>query len=413
MKRILLVEPDFPIPSKIRNHKDYLPIGLLKIAAYLRTNNNLVGFVRGNHLGDKDIPWDLSKSPTEIWITSLFTYWASQVRESVECYRETFPSSKIVVGGIYASLLPEDDVINYTGCDAVHQGVIPEVEEFTSNHKPAYDLIQNNNPHPIDYQIIHASRGCDRECSFCGVWKIEPEFLAKESISNEIFASKVVFYDNNFLMNPHIEDILVDLFERKKRGEISWVESQSGLDGRLLLSNPHLADLLKNVGFRYPRIAWDTSYGRWEKIYQQIQILVEAGFNRRDIFVFMLYNNNLPFEVLENKRKKCWEWKVQISDCRFRPLDQLHDFYNPNKREQTSDDYYIHPSWSDSQIRQFRRNVRRQNICVRYRLDYYSSMLERKKVPHGVAKKLRDLNSLSKSKIILDKHGIDYWDPSQ
>lgn len=33
-----------------------------------------------------------------------------------------------------------------------------------------------------------------------------------------------------------------------------------------------------------------------------------------DIFVFMIYNWDIPFEKMELKRVKCWEWKVQIID---------------------------------------------------------------------------------------------------
>ena len=29
-------------------------------------------------------------------------------------------------------------------------------------------------------------------------------------------------------------------------------------------------------------------------------------------------------------------------------------------------DYYISPLWSDDEVRQFRRNVRRHNICIRH-----------------------------------------------
>ena len=30
VKKVLLLEPNFPIPNKSRNHSDFLPIGLLK-----------------------------------------------------------------------------------------------------------------------------------------------------------------------------------------------------------------------------------------------------------------------------------------------------------------------------------------------------------------------------------------------
>ena len=39
IKKVLLVEPNFPIPAKSRNHSNFLPIGLLKIASYLRSKS--------------------------------------------------------------------------------------------------------------------------------------------------------------------------------------------------------------------------------------------------------------------------------------------------------------------------------------------------------------------------------------
>ena len=325
MNNILLVEPDFPIPNKSRNHKNFLPIGLLKIAAFLRDEGHNIKLVRGE-------PKDLSSfndvkdfCPQEVWITSLFTYWASYVKEAVQYYRNLFPESWIKVGGIYASLLTQDEVKDYTGCDEVHQGVIPEVEEYVKINPPAYDLVENSNPHSINYQIIHASRGCQRNCEFCGTWKIEKEFIPKRSIKSEIEFPRVVFYDNNFLMNPYIENILEELIELRKAGKINWIESQSGLDGRILINKKHLAEMMIEAGFRYPRIAWDWSYKQKRYIQKQIDILKSVGYKSRDIFIFMLYNHKFSFEELERKRIQCWEWKVQISDCRFRPLNQLFD----------------------------------------------------------------------------------------
>jgi len=73
MKRILLVEPDFPIPPKSKNHKNFLPIGLLKIASYLRAKGNKLRLIRGTPKNIVDI--EISNFlPHEIWITSLFTY---------------------------------------------------------------------------------------------------------------------------------------------------------------------------------------------------------------------------------------------------------------------------------------------------------------------------------------------------
>lgn len=402
--KILLVEPDFPVTPKSKNHKDFLPIGLLKLGSMLRATGNDVKLIRGN-LTKKEILKsgdDRWNEPNEIMITSLFTYWKKYVVDSVVHYRRLFPFAKITVGGIYASLMP-DDCKKIPGVDEVWSGIYPEAEKYS----PAYELITQNS-HQLDYQIIHSSRGCPRRCSFCGTWKIEPKFEAKESIKDEIKYKKIVFYDNNLLLNPHIEKILYELIELKKKKQILWCESQSGFDGRVLERKPHLGKLIKEAGFRNPRIAWDHEYNQYNNIKNQINILIDAGYKSKDIFVFMLYNHDLSFEEMEKKRIKCWEWKVQISDCRYRPLDQTFDNYEPRKNKQTKKDYYIHKGWTDKLIRQFRKNVRRQNICVRQNVTYYSGTLEQKRIPKDEFIKYKKMRFEEAKKYLNDS-----WNPSE
>ncbi len=50
---VLLVEPDFPYPSKKQNkangiHKNFVPVGLLKLGAYYKSLGREVRLVRGN-----------------------------------------------------------------------------------------------------------------------------------------------------------------------------------------------------------------------------------------------------------------------------------------------------------------------------------------------------------------------------
>ena len=71
MKRFLLVEPDFPIPRKSKNHKDFLPIGLLKIASYLRDQGHEVSLVRGVGINLKDLEWSEDIAPDEVWIIQI------------------------------------------------------------------------------------------------------------------------------------------------------------------------------------------------------------------------------------------------------------------------------------------------------------------------------------------------------
>ena len=404
IKNVLLVEPNFPIPNKSRNHSNFLPIGLLKISAYLKTKNINVKLIRFEEDKDEDYGQTTLIStekdefkPDLICVTSIFTYWSKYVKNAVFYYKNKFKDTPILVGGVYASLMPEH-CKKYTKCTDVIQGPIPEVENLI----PDYSLVD------VDYQIIHTSRGCIRKCGFCGTYIIEPYWTCKKSIKDEIIKKKLIFYDNNLLANQYIEDILKELIELKKEKKISYLESQSGFDGRILRKKPYLAKMLKDAGFKNPKIAWDYGLKQAPKIKEQIDLLIDAGFTAKEISVFMIYNYEPDYEEMEEKRVKCAEWGVQITDCRYRPLDATDDNYSSFKRNQTSEDYYIHEEcgWTDQKVRKFRRNIRRHNICMRHEVDYHSTILERKKVPQEKAKEYREMKYKD-----VKKHLPDAWSP--
>jgi hypothetical protein len=335
----------------------------LKLASYYRKKGCKIQLNRGNH--------SASFYPNEILVTSLFTYWSEYVKETVQYYRTLYPKAKISVGGIYATLMPKH-CKKYTGCDKVFVGQHKGAEKC----EPAYDLVN------VDYQIIHGMRGCSNKCPFCGIWKIEQQsFKNAEQIKKEIKTNKLIFYDNNMLVNPHIEEILKMLANVTYNGKVVHSECQSGFDGRILEKRPYLAKLLKDAHFENIRVAWDFPYSKEnvKRVGKWIEILENVGYKRKDIYVFMIYNWDYPYNHMELKRAQCYKWGVQISDCRYRPLDQTFDKYNPRVKEQTSADYFIHANWTDGDIRQFRRNVRRHNICIRHNIPWnkYSQTLER------------------------------------
>jgi len=408
--RVLLVEPQFPIPPKSRNHHNFLPVGLLKLASLLRARSVEVRLVRGVPSSPQEISDLKSFDPDEIWMTTLFTYWASHVKTTVEAYRRVLPNARVILGGIYASLLPAQEVISYTGCDEVRQGVVDDAEALA----PAYDLLEDYTGTTLDYQIVHASRGCPRKCRFCGTWKVEPSFRPEASIADRVVKKHLVFYDNNLLMNPHIDAILGELAILRKSRRLSWCESQSGFDGRVLAERPELAKMLRAAGFRNPRIAWDHGVQEQDAVRKQLALLQHAGYApSKQIYVFMVFNWDIPFAEMEAKRIRCWEWKVQIADCRYRPLDQLYDNYRGGAVQGTGD-YHIHTAagWTDRLVKQFRRNVREQNICVRHGFPFYSRSLERKQYRVDPSLEERRAAPLERQLAELARIGADYWVPS-
>jgi hypothetical protein len=140
---------------------------------------------------------------------------------------------------------------------------------------------------------------------------------------------------------------------------------------------------------------------------------MNAGYSSKELYVFVLYNWDIPFKEMEKKRVKCFEWGVQIADCRYRPLNQLFDNYNPHKKEQTSEEYYIHDGWTDRLIKQFRKNIRKQNICIRHGFPFYSKAFEHKTFGKIIMKKVKKAKNIETKKKILDKIGADYWFPGE
>lgn len=394
MKSLLLLDPNFPRPKKSPNHKNLLPVGLLKIGAYYKRQGVDVKLQR---LSENTEP--LRDVFDKVMVTSLFTYYSQYVIDAVKYAREHYPSATIEVGGVWASLMP-NECLELTGADDVYVGVMNEVED----ELPDYSLLDVD----VDYQILHTSRGCQRRCKACGVYCIEPQEVYRKSIKDLIFKKKIVFYDNNLLNNPYIEDILRELVLLKRQHKITNCESQSGFDGRILRRKPHLAKWLKDSGFVYPKIAWDYSYKTWRKREEEINILKNVGYRHQDISVFFLINHDLGFEEMERKRLKCWEWGVQVTPCRFRPLDALYDNFNGRRKNQTSDDYYIHPNWTDAEIKQFNRNVRRHNMCLRFRTKYYSYTVEHKRLPLDIYKEIK-FKSYDEVRDLVD----DAWNPNE
>ena len=388
-KRVLLIEPNFPNLTP-KNKNKYLPIGLLKLGSYYQNKGYDVKLQR---LCESVEPLDFK--PTIIHITSSFTYYSKQVIDAVEYAKYNYNPNKLFVGGIWASLMPKV-CKELTGANII-KGICQETEKLLPN----YSLLSED----TDYQIIHTMRGCNRKCPQCSGWDIEPLHFEK-SITDKILKKKVVIYDNNFLLNPYIESILEELIELKKNKKISTVESQSGFDGRILRKKPYLASLLKESGFIKPKIAWDVSYKTREKREEEINILSDGGFPRRLTSVFILFNFQESLLDVENKRKDCFKWGVQVTSSRYRPLNSLYDNYRGSKKKQTNKDYYIAPNWTDEQVKLFVRNVREHNIAIRYGSDFYSADFERKRLPKSIVDKVKHMD-FDQAQYILD----DAWCP--
>jgi len=260
-KQYLLVEPVAKTP--------YPPLGLMKIASMLKHRQR--GCEVFHSVGNA-IPPALSE-PSIIYITSLFTWDADKVVDSILYYKRKFPKSRVRVGGIAASLIP-----NYIYSKAgikPHVGLLKSAESYAPDYSMTFGR-------KLKSSISFTSRGCIRKCQFCNVNTLEPEFFIKNDWERDISAElpAITFWDNNWLASPNFEPDCEKLIEIGKK-----VDFNQGIDARLF--DDEKAKLLSGVQLDPVRFAFD-NIAYEESIVKAINLAKK--YFKSEIRVYVLYN---------------------------------------------------------------------------------------------------------------------------
>jgi len=299
---VALVEPAY--------YSRYPPLGLLKLATYHKLRGDSVELVKGE--AETQSPPDL------VCVTSLFTYAWKPVHLAVRTHKKRYPNAKVILGGIYASLLPHH--ARKSGADRIRVGTMPEAE----NLLPDYSLVPRWNG-----SIVFASRGCIRRCGFCAVPRLEGRLNSlKSTIRPFIYPkhSKVILWDNNSLAASNWNHIVEELLELDLT-----VDFNQGLDARLV--TPTVARQISSLKTEVIRLAYD-HHGSSAYVERAIRLLHEAGVRRRKIVVYTLYNYlDSPGDFLQRVRD-ILHWGAVSYPMRFEPLDSL--------RKNT----YVSPKWT-------------------------------------------------------------------
>ncbi|MBI4764095.1 MAG: hypothetical protein HY787_05760 [Deltaproteobacteria bacterium] len=406
--KILLVEPDYrhssssfimsvTNPENKKKYGDeslwYPPIGLLKLATFHRKRGDEVKFVIGcdktvfqeSGLFTNEILWD------RIYITTLFTFDWKNIIKTVNFYKGAVGGSihKIFIGGIMASLMPED-IYEETG-------IQPVVGILNSPKKIGLDGKENIDQLPPDYSILdsriyaindtyyaYTTRGCINHCPWCGVSVIEPTYcnyidikpLIRQMRAMYGDKSRLKLMDNNILASPYIDQIVKDLVELGYgRGETTntspprtrMIDFNQGLEATYI--NDKKISLLDKLNIKPMRIAFDKL--SYKSIYiNAIRIAREHGF--RDFSNYMLYNEkDTPRELYERLiinigLNKQWRNSYEkptaviysypmrfapIKDKSSQKLNRNRDYVPPKKSKKI--DFLYNAQWT----KRFTRNI--------------------------------------------------------
>ncbi len=331
--RVLLVEPDYRrgLPRSAREPGNtppknddalwYPPLGLMKLSTFHKRRGDEVHFVRGcdKSLAQQDDLFAPSSSWDRVYITTLFTFHFDKIVKTVKFYTDVVGGtiSKVFVGGVMASLMAED-IYEETG-------VWPTTGILTSPRQiglpgrtnidqlpPDYDLLDRNIYAINETYYAYTTKGCTNKCPWCGVPKIEPDYVPYINLKATIRGlrkthgdkSTLKLMDNNILASPDLPRIVEDLLTLGYgRGDMTETDSpkQRIIDFNQGVDADHVTEenmrLLGQLNIKPMRIAFDRAVER-KKYEKAVRLARKHGIEQ--FSNYMLYNfRDTPRDLYE------------------------------------------------------------------------------------------------------------------
>jgi radical SAM superfamily enzyme YgiQ (UPF0313 family) len=268
------------------------------------------------------------QDPLAVLVTSGMTYWYPGPHRAIEIVKEMFPRVPVILGGIYATLLP-GFARRFSGADHVLPGwaVRPLLallenlggrsasgpEDFSDLDRfprPRYDLMA-----APDAVALLTSRGCPFRCRFCASSIFSPRFQQRDPgrvygdmvyYHETLGVRDMAFYDDALLVNK--ERHLVPLLKRLAAARMPLrLHTPNGMHPDAIDAETALS--MKEAGFSTIRLSLESTDLRRQRemqgkvssrgLAEAARRLEEAGFPRQRIGVYVMMGlpGQIPREV--------------------------------------------------------------------------------------------------------------------
>lgn len=320
-RKVLLVEPNYK--------RKYIPLGLAKISTYIKNQKGKVTFARSDKLPNDDFDC--------VCVTSLFTYDSEIVLETLNKIKKQYKKADILVGGVYASLMPEH-IIKYTGRRIkLFQGCADFLDNTPIDYSIDWQLEEPWN----DFSFCFTSRGCPNKCAYCAVWRIEtiPKIVENWKAHIQEDKKNVMISDNNLSAQSfeHIKNVIDFLSDANKH-----VVFDNGFDCKHITLK--MAKQLSRL--KFIRSGMRLAFDRIEEdgIFQEaVQILIDSGIPKTSIMAYVLFNFTDTPKEANYRMSECLRLGIRQYPQRYTPLN-----YSTRKQK------YVGKYWSENLIRVFR-----------------------------------------------------------
>jgi radical SAM superfamily enzyme YgiQ (UPF0313 family) len=253
---------------------------------------------------------DIKKAEADIiLVTSSMTYWYKGVEEAVQLCRKHHPSVTLVLGGIYATLMPEH--ASRLGADFTVKGeALPLLNSLLEKLKlPAISLEADNRLYADertlkDAAVVRLNTGCPFFCAYCaskavsGCFKpgqIESAVASVVEMNKRFGTRNFAFYDDALLaeadtvLKPFLEKIIS--LKRDLNFYLPNAVHIKYLDEEIL-------KLMYRAGFKELRLGYESSDDSFHDergvkyntgdLENRLKLAEKAGFKRSQVYAYIL-----------------------------------------------------------------------------------------------------------------------------
>jgi len=311
-KKVVFIEPTVNQVNVFENYMRLPLLGCMYLGTILHNQGYGVTILNENILSKKIDPFEVH---ADVFCITSLTVSANRAKIIATQLRRIHPKAKIIMGGIHASLMPEEftDVADHVVKGEAESIIVALIEGAYTEKIIEAPQVDNLESLPlINYSLlagytslgiipIMTSRGCPFDCSFCTVTKIFGRrfrmFSARrivDEVKNALkyfSARNIFFYDDNFTANTRRVHELCDLIQEEKI-TISWnaqVRSDIAREPELLFKMKKAGCSRFFIGFESINDetlkAMNKSQTRGD-IEKAIAVIHEKGINIHGMFIF-------------------------------------------------------------------------------------------------------------------------------